>query len=36
MVRETLTSSSIHPRGIKVRLVDGHVGRVQEVLPDNQ
>jgi len=30
-VKDILTSSSFHPRGIKVRLVDGQVGRVQRV-----
>lgn len=29
---EILTSSPTHPRGIKVRLEDGQVGRVQEIL----
>lgn len=31
LVKEVLTSSSFHPHGIKVRLVSGDVGRVQEV-----
>ena len=31
IVKEILTSSSFHPHGIKVRLVSGDVGRVQEV-----
>lgn len=31
-VKEVLTNSSSHPRGIKVRLSDGRVGRVQEIL----
>ena len=31
-VSQILTSSSFHPHGIKVRLRDGRVGRVQEVL----
>jgi uncharacterized repeat protein (TIGR03833 family) len=30
-VREILTGSSFHPHGIKVRLTDGTVGRVQEI-----
>ena len=30
-VAEILTSSSFHPRGIKVRLKDGQVGRVQGI-----
>ncbi|MFH2136585.1 MAG: YwbE family protein [Patescibacteria group bacterium] len=32
IVKDILTSSSTHPRGIKVRLEDGQVGRVQEIL----
>jgi uncharacterized repeat protein (TIGR03833 family) len=32
VVEEILTPSSYHPRGIKVRLTDGQVGRVQEIL----
>ncbi|RJQ28354.1 YwbE family protein [Candidatus Parcubacteria bacterium] len=29
IVQEVLSSTSFHPRGIKVRLTDGVVGRVQ-------
>ena len=32
VVAEILTSSEFHPRGIKVRLADGQVGRVQNIL----
>lgn len=32
VVRDILTRSTFHPHGIKVRLVDGQVGRVQAVL----
>ena len=32
MVERLLTSSPTHPRGIKVRLTSGIVGRVKEVL----
>ncbi len=32
VVAEILTSSDFHPRGIKVRLTDGQVGRVQNIL----
>jgi len=32
VVAEILTPSQTHPRGIKVRLEDGQVGRVQEIL----
>jgi uncharacterized repeat protein (TIGR03833 family) len=31
-VKDILTNSSTHPHGIKVRLTDGRVGRVQEIL----
>ena len=34
VVAEILTSSEFHPRGIKVRLTDGQVGRVQNILQD--
>lgn len=32
IVKDILTSSPHHPHGIKVRLEDGQVGRVQEIL----
>jgi uncharacterized repeat protein (TIGR03833 family) len=32
IVKEILTSSSSHPHGIKVRLMDGQVGRVKELV----
>ena len=32
VVKDILTSSPAHPHGIKVRLTDGTVGRVQEIL----
>ncbi len=32
MVKDILTNSSFHPHGIKVRLEDGQIGRVQEIL----
>ena len=31
IVKDILTNSSTHPHGIKVRLQDGTVGRVQEI-----
>lgn len=31
IVKDILTKSSTHPHGIKVRLTDGQVGRVQEI-----
>jgi uncharacterized repeat protein (TIGR03833 family) len=33
-VKDLLTSSSFHSRGIKVRLADGQVGRVVEIMED--
>jgi len=33
IVAEILTSSTSHHRGIKVRLEDGQVGRVQKIYP---
>ncbi|MEK7163033.1 MAG: YwbE family protein [Patescibacteria group bacterium] len=33
IVAEILTSSNFHPRGIKVRLEDGQVGRTQNIAP---
>ncbi|MEC2057438.1 YwbE family protein [Peribacillus psychrosaccharolyticus] len=30
-VKDILTNSSTHPHGIKVRLTDGQVGRVQKI-----
>jgi uncharacterized repeat protein (TIGR03833 family) len=32
IVKEILTNSPNHPHGIKVRLVDGKVGRVQFII----
>lgn len=34
VIRDILTSAAYHSRGIKVRLDDGQVGRVQADLPD--
>ena len=31
VVKDILTKSASHPHGIKVRLVDGQVGRVQNI-----
>lgn len=31
IVKDILTNSPKHPHGIKVRLTDGQVGRVQEI-----
>ena len=31
-VKDLLTNSPKHPRGIKVRLEDGQIGRVQQIL----
>ena len=35
VVKDILTSSAYHSRGIKVRLDDGRIGRVQGILPDD-
>jgi uncharacterized repeat protein (TIGR03833 family) len=32
IVKDILTKSPTHPHGIKVRLVDGQVGRVKEIV----
>jgi len=32
IVKDILTSSSMHPHGIKVRLVNGQIGRVKEIV----
>jgi len=34
IVKEILSPGSSHPRGIKVRLTDGSVGRVQWLMED--
>jgi uncharacterized repeat protein (TIGR03833 family) len=31
IVKDVLTNSATHPHGIKVRLTDGNVGRVQSI-----
>jgi len=31
-VKDILTKSSFHPHGIKARLEDGQIGRVQEII----
>jgi len=36
VVKDLLTNSNFHPHGIKVRLADGQVGRVQEILADER
>jgi uncharacterized repeat protein (TIGR03833 family) len=33
-VKDLLTSSAYHSRGIKVRLEDGQIGRVVEIIED--
>jgi uncharacterized repeat protein (TIGR03833 family) len=35
IVKAILTSSPTHTRGIKVKLTDGQVGRVQEILEED-
>ncbi len=32
IVKDILTNSSTHPHGIKVRLKDGQIGRVKEII----
>lgn len=32
IVKDILTNSAVHSRGIKVRLEDGQVGRVQKII----
>ncbi len=32
IVKDILTNSAVHPRGIKVRLQDGRVGRVHAIV----
>ncbi|SHE76998.1 conserved hypothetical protein [Seinonella peptonophila] len=32
IIKDILTKSPTHPRGIKVRLTDGQIGRVQEIV----
>jgi hypothetical protein len=34
-VKDILTRSENHPHGIKVRLTDGKIGRVQEIVTHN-
>ncbi|CAI6063353.1 YwbE family protein [Cohnella sp. JJ-181] len=36
VVKDLLTNSATHPHGIKVRLQDGQVGRVQAVIGDGE
>ena len=35
IIRDILTRSPSHPHGIKVRLLDGQIGRVQEILQNS-
>jgi len=35
-VQDILTKSPTHPHGIKVRLTTGEVGRVKEIIEDNE
>jgi uncharacterized repeat protein (TIGR03833 family) len=36
IVKDLLTSAPKHHRGIKVRLTNGQIGRVQEILEDSE
>lgn len=33
-VKEILSPGSVHPRGIKVRLTNGKIGRVQQIVTE--
>jgi uncharacterized repeat protein (TIGR03833 family) len=35
IVKAILTSAPTHTRGIKVKLADGQVGRVHEIIPED-
>ena len=35
VVKDILTSAPVHHRGIKVRLMDGQIGRVQEIIEED-
>lgn len=35
-VANILTSAPFHPHGIKVRLADGQIGRVKEIVEDEE
>ena len=35
IVKDLLTSAAFHHRGIKVRLTDGQIGRVQEIIDED-
>lgn len=35
IVKDLLTSAPFHHRGVKVRLEDGQIGRVQEILEED-
>ena len=35
IVKDLLTSSAFHSRGIKVRLEDGQIGRVAEIIEED-
>ena len=36
VVKQILTNKPFHPRGIKVMLDDGRVGRVQEIISEQE
>ena len=36
VVKDILTNSSKHPHGIKVRLENGQIGRVQNIIKEGQ
>lgn len=34
-MKDLLTSAPVHHRGIKVRLTDGQIGRIQEIIEED-
>ncbi len=36
IVKDILTKSPHHPHGIKVRLMDGQVGRIKEIITEHE
>ncbi|HEY9047434.1 MAG TPA: YwbE family protein [Ohtaekwangia sp.] len=36
VVKDILTSAPVHHRGIKVRLEDGQIGRVQQIIQEEE
>ena len=36
ILKDILTNSAVHPHGIKVRLEDGQIGRVKEIVKQDK